>query len=105
MSSQTIADAAKRFHAALEEADGYEWRPGHSDPQNVYARMGTRADQKDDPKVGEMRSPQHAARVIKLHNDDLARREAEDEMRRRGVRVDGGSGMQFGHGNSQVNHF
>lgn len=62
MSSQSIADAARRFHDALEEADDYEWRVGHSDPQNVYARMGTRPDQKDDPKVGEMKSPQHAAR-------------------------------------------
>lgn len=76
MSIQSIAAAAARFHAALEDADDHEWRPGRSDPQNMYAMMGARPDRKDDPKVGEMRSPQHASRVIKLHNEELARRKA-----------------------------
>jgi hypothetical protein len=74
MSNRSIADAAERYHAALEAADDYEWRAGHSDPQNVYARMGTRPDQKDDPKICRAESPQHAARIIQLHNADVARR-------------------------------
>lgn len=101
MTSQSIASAAERFHAALEEADDYEWRVGHSDPQNIYARMGTRPDQKDDPKVARAESPQHAARITALHNADVARR----RMARRGVSVAGGMGMQFGDGNSQNNVF
>lgn len=101
MSSQGIADAAGRFHAALEEADDYEWRVGHSDPQNVYARMGTRPDQKDDPKVCRAESPQHAARIIELHNADLARRAAA----RRGASGSGWTGVQVGDGNTQFNRY
>lgn len=101
MSSQSIADAARRFHDALEEADDHEWRAGHSDPQNVYAKMGTRPDQKDDPKVCRAESPQHAARIVELHNADLARRRAAA----RGMDVTGSMGVQYGNGNSQNNVF
>lgn len=101
MSNQDITDAAGRYHAALEEADDFEWRVGHSDPQNVYAKMGTRPDQKDDPKVGTMRSPQHAARVIELHNEALARRRASA----RGARGSGWTGVQVGDGNQRSSVF
>lgn len=67
--------------------------------------MGARPDQKDDPKVCRAESPQHAARIIELHNAELARRKAEEAVRRRGVRVTGGTGQQFGDGNSQFNKF
>jgi hypothetical protein len=101
LSTQSIAAALARFHAALDEAGDHEWRPGTSDPQNIYAMMGTRPDRKDDPKVGRMESPQHAARMIGLHNAELARRRIA--LRLRGVRDV--TGVQFGDGNSQTNVF
>jgi hypothetical protein len=101
VSIEAIAHAAERYHAALDAADNYERRVGHSDLQSVYARMGARADQKDDPKVCRAESPQHAARIVELHDADLGRRRAAG----RGVNVTGGMGLQFGDGNSQNNVF
>jgi hypothetical protein len=66
--NNAVITATEAYNDALNKLDDAKWRPGHSDRCNIYACTGTREDQKDDPKVGEMKTPGLAAAVIREHN-------------------------------------
>ena len=78
------------------------WRQGRTQARNVYARTGG-DDWLAETMIGQLDTAEYAAEACEAHNEALARRMAE--LRLRGARVSGASGVQFGDGNSQTNVF
>ncbi len=78
------------------------WRQGRHQGRHLYAQTGPRPSD-SDPLVGTLDTEELAAEACEAHNERLARRTAD--LRLRGARVHGVTGVQFGDGNSQTNVF
>lgn len=101
MTDRRITAAIEAHRTALAPLADVEWRPGRSNPCNLYAKTGERGDWKDDVPIGSLATQELAEEACVAHNADVARRRAA----RRGASVTGGQGLQFGDGCTQNNSF
>ena len=98
-------EALEAHRAALGAFTDHLWRPGRSQPRNVYARTGG-DDWKADLMIGHFDTPELAAEAINSHNAALTARKARERAARSGVtRMTGLTGVQIGDGGTQNNVF
>lgn len=66
-----ISQAYAAYRAAAAPLAGHRWRPGHQNPCNVYADMGT-PDYHEDHPIGHFMTPELAQEACRAHNAVLA---------------------------------